>query len=336
MPFEINLDKSNRGKLAVQLGLFSTFAFLLMIADRLFPALAPVLLPALLLSAALYQFRRGFSAAHYALWPLLLVCAVLWLFPDPVSRLTSPRMPVRASLPQNADAVHVLQTNVQQVQQTILTFSRRVGEHLFVKRSYLTWAFCLVALAAIVGPLLRRMMLKKAPPRWFEPGVLFLFELPDQLARYLTVETISFLTLSFGWWLSLSLLGFPHRYDLALLLGLGSLTPLIGLPWAAGLTSIFLPWKQSGLPALIGLIISFAVLWLMKYLFLNPLLRSVRPNVRKPVLFACFFTGLAFAGYTGAFFALPLFFLCRRVADISRQAWRMLHPVAPSRPPAAS
>jgi|GEM_PF-1641202 len=336
MPFEINLDKSNRGKLAVQLGLFSALAFLLMISDRLFPALAPVLLPTVLLSAALYLFRRGFSAAHFALWPLLLVCAVLWLFLDPVPRPTHPRMPVRASLPQNADAVRVLQTNVQQVQQTILSFSQRVREHLFVKRSYLSWAFSLVALAAIVGPLLRRTMLRKFPARWFEPGVLFFYELPDQLARYLIIEAISCLTLSFGWWLSLSLLGFPHRYDLALLFGLGSLTPLIGLPWAAGLTSIFLPWKQSGLLALIGLIISFAVLWLMKYLFLNPLLRSVRPEVRKPVLFACFFTGLAFAGYTGAFFSLPLFFLCRRVADTSRQAWRMLHPVTPSPPPAAS
>ena len=335
MPFEINLDKSNRGKLAVQLGLFIAFAFLLMIADRHFPALAPVLLPAVLLSALLYLFRRGFSAARYALWPLLLVCAVLWFLPDPVFRPTAPRTAVKASFPQNADAVLVLQTNVQQVRQTILTFSRRTGEHLFVKRSYLTWAFSLVALAAIAGPLLRRMILQRFPARWFEPGVLFLYELPDQLARYLTVETLSFLMLSIGWWLSLSLLGFPHSYDLALLFGLGSLTPLIGLPWAAGLTSIFLPWKQSGLLALIGLIISFAVLWLMKYLFLNPLLRSVRPDVRKPVLFACFFTGLAFAGYTGAFFSLPLFFLCRRIADISRQAWRMLHPDSASGPPAA-
>ncbi|HPN34050.1 MAG TPA: AI-2E family transporter [bacterium] len=336
MPFEINLDKSNRGKLAVQLGLFSAIAFLLMIVDRLFPALAPVLLPAMLLSATLSLLRRGFSAARYALWPLLLICAVLWLLPDPMLRPAAPRMAVRASLPQNADAVRVLQTNVQQVQQTILTFSRRVSEHLFVKRSYLTWAFSLVALAAIVGPLLRKMILKKIPARWFEPGVLFLYELPDQVARYLTAEAISFLMLSLGWWLSLSLLGFPHRYDLALLFGLGSLTPLIGLPWAAGLTSIFLPWKQSGLLAFIGLIISFAVLWLMKYLFLNPLLRSVRPDVRKPVLFACFFTGLVFAGYTGAFFALPLFFLCRRAADISRHAWRMLHPDSQSRQPAAS
>ncbi|NLP11691.1 AI-2E family transporter [bacterium] len=335
MPFEINLDKSNRGKLAVQLGLFFAFAFLLMITDRLFPALAPVLLPAVLLSSALYLFRRGSSAARYALWPLLLVCAALWLLPDPMSKPTAPAMPARASLPENADAVHVLQTNIQQVQQNILTFSRRVREHLFVKRAYLTWAFSLVAWAAIIGPLLRRMILKKFPARWFEPGVLFLHELPDQLARYLTAETISFLTLTFGWWLSLSLLGFPHRYDLALLFGLGSLTPLVGLPWSAGLTSIFLPWKQSGLLALIGLIISFAVLWLMKYLFLNPLLYAVRPKVRKPVLFACFFTGLAFAGYTGAFFSLPLFFLCRRIADISRHAWRMLHPDSHWYPPAA-
>ena len=46
---------------------------------------------------------------------------------------------------------------------------------------------------------------------------------------------------------------------------------MIGMLWAAGLALFFLPWSKGAWMPAVGLTISFAVLWLFKTFFSQPL-----------------------------------------------------------------
>jgi hypothetical protein len=329
MPFDIKLDRTNLLKVVSLCGALVTAIALLKICIFLSPKILHIALPASLMAAPVYLLCRRFAGARYLIWLLALCSLILWLFPGKIIVHSDPvKIPI-AAIPRNADAVRVLQTNVQQVQNTILAFTGEFRSYFFMNQHAWALAMAWVVIGWYLGPLLRSRVLKKKPSNFFEPSVLLLYELPDRLAKYLANETLLVLCLTLGWSLSLALLGFQHPIDLGLLFGLAGPTPFIGMVWAAGLTLFFIPWKQGAIPPLIGLIITFAVLWLLKYFFLNPLLQISRPHPHPPVILACFLIGLVFAGYWGAFFGLPLFFICYWLSTFAQDAWQMIRPRKP-------
>jgi predicted PurR-regulated permease PerM len=324
MPFDIKLDRTNLSKIILLCGALVTAIVLLKIFIYFFPSVLPIALPAALLAAPVYLQSRRFSISRYLIGLLVLCSLILLLLPGKIIVHSDPVQIRIASLPRNADAVRVLKTNAQHIQQTILAFTGELRGYFFMNQQALALAMVWVAIGWYWGSRLRSKALNKKSAKLFEPSVLLLYELPDRLASYLTNETLLVLCLTLGWGSSLTLLGFQHPIDLALLFGLAGLTPVIGMLWASGLTLFFIPWKQGALTPIIGLVITATVLWLLKYFFLNPRLQKSRPHPHPPVILACFLIGLVFAGYWGAFFGLPLYFICHWLSTYAQEAWRMI------------
>jgi len=327
MPFEIRLDRSYRRKIVSLLLVFSLTSVLLKVGHHFFPNWTAILLRALLLAAPTYLLSRRFHVIRYLFWALPLLGFLLVLFAQLIPAPAGPALTAPPDLQRPTNTLHIIQKNIGEMQKAVLRFTLSWRNYWRANPVSQAWSIFLVTFVWVFGPKCRNIILKKSSGRSFEPSVLFLYELPNHLARYLTYEILSALVLATGWGLCLTLLGFPHARDLAWLFGLGNLTPIIGLPWALTLTMLFIPWPHSSFMPILGLIIAFAVLWLLKWLFLAPRLRTVRPPLQPSMVLACFFAGLIFAGYAGSFFALPFYSLCHQLSNHAQEAWQMVDPL---------
>lgn len=307
MPFVIKLDKFNRQRitwLTILYGLLLLSAY----GIRLyFSEILPVLGLTIGLTGLLYTISRFLRHGKYAVWLFLLCGIVVYLLPS-ANSFDLLRMPSSAATyPENADAVVILKTNIQRIQHTLLQFAGNIRRLAVVDRRQSALAFITAALLFASGRFLRRTVLKPHSYRQFEVAVWLLYELPDRFSRYVSMEILLSIYCGAGWLLALTVLKVSHAVELALLFGLGAVTPRIGLLWGAGLVIFFLPWQQAALLQLLGLIIAFAVIWFGKYLLFSGSLARTRHDHPTAAVLACFVGGLVFAGYAGAFFAWPLY-----------------------------
>ncbi len=326
MPFNIKFDKPSLHKIASLCGILIAFLLILRISMTWPITIRQTIFLTVLLYAPIHLLNHRYIACRRLTWLPALVALFLFLFPGKQAADAGKPAVTAVSLPRNADAVRVLRTNIQQVQNTLLIFCADVRRFLFMGQNVWAWALLLTTLIQVFGKRLKRWLFNKAPARWFEPLILLLDHLPDRLARYIAMETLLFFCLACGWGIALYLMAFPSSLDLALLFGLGGLTPTIGMLWAAGLTLFFLPWGKGAWAPTMGLTISFAVLWLSKHFFLNRHLHTSRPQTHTPLILAGFLIGLVFAGYAGSFYAVPVFFISMLFSFYVQEIWRMLHP----------
>jgi hypothetical protein len=326
MPFEIKLDKPNLRKIASLVCVLFAFIFVFKIGLQLPLLIRQIIFLLVITSAPIYLLHHRYRLSRYFIWLPALVAGLLFLFPADHPPANDQPHPAAVTLPRNANAVRVLATNVQQVQNTLLVFCAGVRRFFLMEQNAWAWALLLTTLGQVFGSFVKRLVMKKRWGSMFAPVVLLFYELPDRLAHYVALETVLVLGLAMGWGLALHLLAIPHSVDLAWLFGLGGLTPMIGMLWAAGLALFFLPWSKGAWMPAVGLTISFAVLWLFKHFFLNRCLQVSRPQTHTPLILAGFLIGLVFDGYAGSFYAVPLFFVCLLISFYIQEAWRMLHP----------
>ena len=223
MPFEIKLDKPNLRKIASLVCVLFAFIFVFKIGLQL-----PLLIRQIIFSAGHYQCtdlsvtiiatdfpdissgcRRLSPVSFFSFRPTILLLTINHTLPP-------------STLPRNANAVRVLATNVQQVQNTLLVFCAGVRRFFLMDTNAWAWALLLTTLGQVFGSFVKRLVMKKRWGSMFAPVVLLFYELPDRLAHYVALETVLVLGLAMGWGLALHLLAIPHSVDLAWLFGLGA------------------------------------------------------------------------------------------------------------------
>jgi hypothetical protein len=335
MPFVVKLDKFNRQRIAwltVLYGLLLLFAY----AARLYLSeVLPVVGLTIGLTGLLYTASRMVRHGKHVVWLFLLGGITIYFLPsaDGFDLLRAPG--TAAPYPANADAVVILKTNIQRIQQTLLPFAGTIRRLVVIDRRQSALAFVSAVLLYACGRLLRQAVLSPRSFRRFEAAVWILYELPDRFSRYVSMEILLSVYCGAGWLIALTVLGVPHAVELALLFGLGAVTPRIGMLWGASLAIFFLPWQQTALLQLTGLIIAFAVIWFGKYLlFSRSLSRTRHPHPTAAIL-AGFVAGLVFAGYPGAFFAWPLYAAAHIMAIHCQHGLSALRSrgLVPARPP---
>lgn len=335
MPFEVKLDKFNRQRLAWLMVFYGLLILLAYGAKLYFNNFLPVVCLTVGLTGLLYASSRVIRHGKHAVWLFLLCGVIIYLLPSPngFDLLRTPRS--GTDYPANADAVIILKTNIQRIQTTLLQFAGNIRRLAAIDRPQSALAFMLAVLLFVSGRLLRKAVLHPHSFRAFEAAVWIFYEMPDRFSRYVSMEILLSMYAAAGWMIALSILAVPQAFELALLFGLAAVTPKIGLLWGASLVIFFLPWQQSALLQLFGLIIAFAVIWFGKYLLFSKLLARTRHGHPTAVVLTCFVAGLVFAGYAGAFFAWPLFATAHIMATHSQQAAFALRPSgsALNRPP---
>lgn len=320
MPFDVKLDKFNRERMAWLLLLYGMLTALSYLARMYFNRYLPVLGLTIGLTGLLFAATHVIRHGRWAGWLYLLIAVIIVLLPSDNS-LDLLRQPgAAADWPATADAAYILKTNIQRIQHTLLQFTDHMRRLIVIDHRQTALAFVLAAVLFVTSRLLRKAILHPRAFRSFEAAVWLFYEMPDRLSRYIAMEILLSLYAAAGWLIALTLLDIPHAFELALLFGLGAVTPKIGLLWGAGLVVFFLPWQHAALLQFLGLIIAFAVIWLGKFLLFSRPLAHTRHHHPAGVVLACFIAGLVFVGYAGAFFAWPLYAIAHIMATHVQRA----------------
>ncbi len=113
------------------------------------------------------------------------------------------------------------------------------------------------------------------------------------------------------WILALWLLQFDNAFEIALAIGLSTLTPIIGI-WLGGLFPLFyLQASDKMTVQIIGVIITFAVMWLFRHIAIARIDGEQFGGIQAGIIPIILGAGYLFGSITGLLVVMPLFVFVR-------------------------
>ena len=189
-------------------------------------------------------------------------------------------------------------------------------------------------LAGGMGFLRYRMLhsiLARCSNRTFELFAFSLTHFGAQLARFVRCQLVQLLVWTLLWALAMLLLRFDHVFVLAVAMGFASMTPSIGLWIGAALPFLFIQPDQSMYFQIVGVVIAFAVLWLLHHAFLAGHEKKVLPSYNRRYLTLIILMGYYVLGLEGLLLVGPIAIIGFLLAETFVKALPLLRLAWPER-----
>lgn len=201
------------------------------------------------------------------------------------------------------DPDNFLQQKLSRFRHSFLLFALKIISFFRLDISQMIITICATVLLLAIERPARRIMILAMHNRYFEFSLMFIDETHKRLLRYLRNETIhsAFVFIIFG--TAYHFLGISYPWAIALITSIGAWTPCWG-PW----TGLLLPIIYMNHPPFqsLGLLITFAVVWLLKITLFNDALKSSRPYIHTGLLWTITAFSFILWSYQGLFFSIPL------------------------------
>lgn len=225
------------------------------------------------------------------------------------------------------NAEHLLQTNLlekqadsispdfmvqrERIQAEIHDFSVSFVRFFLPGKRQIVIIFTLVLLLRFFGLKVFHRVLDKLSNSVFEFFAFAVAKVYHRLLDFFFYKSIEIAFVFILWMLALYLLQFDDAFEIALAAGLSTLTPILGI-WLGGLfPMLFVQTSEKMIVQTIGVIITFAVVWLCRHIAMGRVVRNYFADIKPLTVPVLLGAGYLFGNITGLLVIVPLFVFSR-------------------------
>ncbi|NIA30044.1 MAG: AI-2E family transporter, partial [Actinobacteria bacterium] len=184
--------------------------------------------------------------------------------------------------------------------------------------------FTFVLLLQFYGLKVFHRVLDKRSNSGFEFIAFFVTRVYSRLLAFFFIKSIDVVFVFILWLLALHLLQFDGAFQIALVAGLGILTPIFGM-WLGGLFPLFyLQTSDNMIVQIVGVIITLAVIWLFRHIVIP---REQFWDINRRTILVLLAIGYLFGNVVGLFIIVPLFVFVRFLVGTFLQGKPLYHKI---------
>jgi len=288
------------------------FIFFLM---WLAPSAVQVLLWTLVLFSFLNRLLRHFNnrIVSWLFVAVLLSVGILYFFQSEKIEKGNDQYSLQNKSPaENADDILLYFSRQRtKIHVQVHIFSNSFVKFILPGKIQVSVIFLFVLFLQLFGSNIFHIILDKQSNSAFEFFAFFVTKVYHWLVDFFFYRSVEIAFVFFLWMLALGLLQFDYAFEIALAIALSNLTPIVGI-WLGGLFPLlYVQTSDKMTVQIVGVIITFAVIWLFRYILTARILRDQFGDIKPGTILVLLGGGYFIAKIIGLFLIVPIFMFAR-------------------------